>query len=78
MAGTCASPKPSRRSDRSCSASSRTSIIGDGKDIKIPRALDLNETWVWEVESAVIIGETARNVSEDEALEHVSGDTVAN
>lgn len=32
----------------------------------------------WEVELAVIIGKKARNVSEDEALDHVFGYTVAN
>jgi 2-keto-4-pentenoate hydratase/2-oxohepta-3-ene-1,7-dioic acid hydratase in catechol pathway len=53
-----------------------TSIIGDGEDIQIPRAL--TERVDWEVELAAIIGQTARNVSEDEALQYVSGYTVAN
>ena len=53
-----------------------TSIIGDGDDIEIPRGL--TERVDWEVELAAIIGQTARNVSEDEALQYVSGYTVAN
>ena len=53
-----------------------TSIIGDGESIEIPRAL--TQRVDWEVELAAIIGETARNVSEADALKHVSGYTIAN
>jgi len=53
-----------------------TSIIGDGDEIRIPRGL--TERVDWEVELAAIIGETARNVSEADALSRVSGYTIAN
>ena len=53
-----------------------TSIIGDGDEIKIPRALTARVDW--EVELAAIIGEPARNVSEADALKVVSGYTIAN
>lgn len=53
-----------------------TSVIADGEEIKIPRAL--TERVDWEVELAAIIGKEARNVSEADALSYVSGYTVAN
>lgn len=53
-----------------------TSLIGDGEEIKIPRAL--TERVDWEVELAAIIGKTARNVSVEDALSYVGGYTVAN
>jgi 2-keto-4-pentenoate hydratase/2-oxohepta-3-ene-1,7-dioic acid hydratase in catechol pathway len=53
-----------------------TSLIGDGDEIRIPRAL--TERVDWEIELAAIIGETARNVSEADALKVVSGYTIAN
>ncbi|MDA0170149.1 fumarylacetoacetate hydrolase family protein [Solirubrobacter taibaiensis] len=53
-----------------------TSLIGDGEEIRIPRAL--TERVDWEIELAAIIGETARNVSEADALKVVSGYTIAN
>ena len=53
-----------------------TSLIGDGETIEIPRAL--TERVDWEVELAAIIGSTARNVSEADALSYVRGYTVAN
>ncbi len=43
---------------------------------RIPRAL--TERVDWEIELAAIIGETARNVSEADALKVVSGYTIAN
>ena len=53
-----------------------TSLIGDGEEIRIPRAL--TERVDWEIELAAIIGEPARNVSEADALKVVSGYTIAN
>jgi 2-keto-4-pentenoate hydratase/2-oxohepta-3-ene-1,7-dioic acid hydratase in catechol pathway len=53
-----------------------TSLIGDGEAIEIPRAL--TERVDWEVELAVVIDRTARNVSEADALSYVRGYTVAN
>ena len=53
-----------------------TSVINHEEQIRIPRTL--TERVDWEVELAAIIGETARNVSEADALEHVSGYTIAN
>ena len=44
-----------------------TSVINHEEQIRIPRKL--TERVDWEVELAVIIGETARHVSEDDALE---------
>ena len=53
-----------------------TSLIGDGEEIKIPRAL--TERVDWEVELAAIIGKEARNVSVEDALSYVGGYTIAN
>jgi 2-keto-4-pentenoate hydratase/2-oxohepta-3-ene-1,7-dioic acid hydratase in catechol pathway len=53
-----------------------TSVIGDGEAIEIPRGL--TERVDWEVELAVVIDRTARNVSEADALSYVRGYTVAN
>ena len=53
-----------------------TSLIGDGEEIRIPRAL--TERVDWEIELAAIIGEPARNVSVADALKVVSGYTIAN
>jgi 5-carboxymethyl-2-hydroxymuconate isomerase len=53
-----------------------SSVIGPDQPIRIPRAL--TQRVDWEVELAVVIGKRARLVSEDTALEHVFGYTVAN
>jgi 2-keto-4-pentenoate hydratase/2-oxohepta-3-ene-1,7-dioic acid hydratase in catechol pathway len=53
-----------------------TSLIGDGDEIRIPRAL--TERVDWEVELAVVIDREARNVAEVDALSYVRGYTVAN
>ncbi|HZV75310.1 MAG TPA: fumarylacetoacetate hydrolase family protein [Conexibacter sp.] len=53
-----------------------TSIIGDGDAIEIDRSL--TQRVDWEVELAVVIGRTMRNVAEQDALGHVFGYTVAN
>jgi 2-keto-4-pentenoate hydratase/2-oxohepta-3-ene-1,7-dioic acid hydratase in catechol pathway len=50
-------------------------VIGPGETITIP---PITEKADYEAELAVIIGRTARNVSESEALDHVFGYTNAN
>ncbi len=53
-----------------------TAIIGPNEPIKIPRSL--TQRVDWEVELAVVIGETARNVPVDEALGVIKGYTIGN
>jgi 5-carboxymethyl-2-hydroxymuconate isomerase len=53
-----------------------TSLIGDGEEIRIPRAI--TERVDWEVELAVVIDRTASHVSVQDALAYVRGYTVAN
>jgi 5-carboxymethyl-2-hydroxymuconate isomerase len=53
-----------------------TSIIGDGDEIRIPRAI--TERVDWEVELAVVIDREASGVSVEDALSYVRGYTVAN
>jgi 5-carboxymethyl-2-hydroxymuconate isomerase len=53
-----------------------SSVIGDGDDIVVDRALV--ERVDWEVELAAIIGTRASRVSVEEALSHVFGYTVGN
>lgn len=53
-----------------------TSIVGDGDQIVIDRAVTARVDW--EVELAVVIGSTMRNVEVADALGHVLGYTVAN
>ena len=53
-----------------------TSLIGDGEEIRIPRAI--TERVDWEVELAVVIDRQASGVSEADALSYVRGYTVAN
>jgi 5-carboxymethyl-2-hydroxymuconate isomerase len=54
----------------------RTSVIGPDETIRIPSGI--TEQVDWEVELAVVIGTTARDVAADDALDHVFGYTVAN
>ena len=54
----------------------RTSVIGPEETIRIPA--DITEQVDWEVELAVVIGTTARDVHAGTALDHVFGYTVAN
>jgi len=54
----------------------RTSVIGPGETIRIPP--EITQQVDWEVELAVVIGTTARDVEPDAALDHVFGYTVAN
>ena len=52
----------------------RNAVVGEGETVRMPigtRAFD------WEVELAAIIGTTARNVSVENAMQHVAGWTVA-
>ncbi|HEU4704047.1 MAG TPA: fumarylacetoacetate hydrolase family protein [Conexibacter sp.] len=53
-----------------------TSVVGDGDAIEIDRSV--TERVDWEVELAVVVGRTMRNVAQDDALAHVHGYTVAN
>jgi len=50
-------------------------LSGPNDDVMIPRGSVKTD---WEVELAVVIGTTARYVSEDEAMEHVAGFTICN
>lgn len=53
-----------------------STVIGNGDRIQIDESITRRVDW--EVELAVVIGETARRVSEAEALEYVYGYTVSN
>ena len=53
-----------------------SAVIGDGDVIEWER--DLTAQVDWEGELAVIIGKTARKVSQEEALDYVFGYTIAN
>ena len=53
-----------------------TSVIGSGAAITFDRAI--TERVDWEVELAVVVGRTMRDVPEADALAHVFGYTVAN
>lgn len=52
-----------------------TAIMGPNDDVVIPRGSTRTD---WEVELGVVIGETARDVSIDDALAHVAGYIVIN
>lgn len=52
-----------------------SAICGPNDDVEIPRASQATD---WEVELAVVIGKTAKYVSEDQALDHVAGYCVVN
>jgi 5-carboxymethyl-2-hydroxymuconate isomerase len=54
----------------------RTAVIGPEETIRIPA--DITDQVDWEVELAVVIGTTARDVQPAAALDHVFGYTVAN
>ena len=54
---------------------SSRSVVGPGAAVKIPAA---SKRCDWEVELAAVIGTTASNVSEADALKYVAGYTVAN
>ena len=47
-----------------------TAIVGPDDDLVIPRNSEKTD---WEVELAVVIGKTARSVSESDAMTHVAG-----
>jgi 2-keto-4-pentenoate hydratase/2-oxohepta-3-ene-1,7-dioic acid hydratase in catechol pathway len=53
-----------------------TSVIGDGEEIRVDRAI--TQRVDWEVELAVVIGRRMSRVSAADALSHVFGYTVAN
>lgn len=50
-------------------------IVGPNDDVVLPPGSVKSD---WEVELGIVIGKTARQVSEDEALEHVAGYCVIN
>lgn len=52
-----------------------SAIVGPNDDVLIPRGSEKTD---WEVELAVVIGKTAKYVSEDEALDYVAGYCVCN
>ncbi|NDU99802.1 fumarylacetoacetate hydrolase family protein [Pseudoroseicyclus tamaricis] len=52
-----------------------SAICGPNDAVRIPRGSEKTD---WEVELAVIIGKTAKYVSEEEAMDHVAGYCVAN
>lgn len=52
-----------------------SAIVGPNDAIEIPRGSEKTD---WEVELGVVIGKTAKYVSEDEAMDHVAGYCVVN
>ena len=52
-----------------------SAIVGPNDAIEIPRGSEKTD---WEVELGVVIGKTAKYVSEDEAMDHVAGYCVIN
>lgn len=52
----------------------RNAIVGEGATVHMPIG---TEKFDWEIELAAVIGKTARNVSVEQAMEHVAGYTVA-
>lgn len=52
-----------------------TSLSGPNDDIVLPPGSTATD---WEIELAIVIGETARRVSEADAFQHVAGYTIAN
>ena len=53
-----------------------SAVIGDGEAITWSKSITKQVDW--EVELAIVIGKKARNVTEEDALNHVYGYTVAN
>ena len=52
----------------------RNAVVGEGKTVHMP----INtQAFDWEIELALVIGKTARNVSVEQALSHVAAYTVA-
>jgi ureidoglycolate lyase len=52
-----------------------SAIVGPNDDVLIPRGSEKSD---WEVELGVVIGRTARYITEAEALDHVAGYCVVN
>jgi len=52
-----------------------SAVVGPNDDVSMPRG---SQTTDWEVELGVVIGETAKYVSEADALNHVAGYCVVN
>lgn len=53
-----------------------TSVIGSGEEIRWSQAI--TQQVDWEGELAVVIGKTARNITEEEAFDYIFGYTIAN
>ena len=52
-----------------------SAVVGANDDVTIPKDSNKSD---WEVELGIVIGKTARHVSEDDALSHVAGYCVVN
>ena len=52
-----------------------SAVVGANDDVTIPKDSNKSD---WEVELGVVIGKTARHVSEDDALSHVAGYCIVN
>jgi 2-keto-4-pentenoate hydratase/2-oxohepta-3-ene-1,7-dioic acid hydratase in catechol pathway len=52
-----------------------SAIIGPNDDVEIPRGSEKTD---WEVELGIVIGDTCRYVSEQEAIDHIAGYCVVN
>lgn len=52
---------------------SRNAVVGEGPVVHMP--LD-TKAFDWEVELAIVIGKTARNVTSEQAMSHIAGYTV--
>ncbi|MDB5875025.1 MAG: ureidoglycolate lyase [Ramlibacter sp.] len=68
-------PKASGVRPWHCMKATGSTVVGPGAIVVRPNETPMLD---WEVELAVVIGITAKNVSEAQALEHVAGYTVAN
>ncbi|MBL8588445.1 MAG: fumarylacetoacetate hydrolase family protein [Methylobacteriaceae bacterium] len=53
---------------------SRNAVVGEGASVRMPIG---TKAFDWEIELALVIGRTARNVGAETALSHVAGWTVA-
>jgi 2-keto-4-pentenoate hydratase/2-oxohepta-3-ene-1,7-dioic acid hydratase in catechol pathway len=54
---------------------SASSVVGPGAQVRRPKGVEKLD---WEIELAVVIGKTGRDISEQDALDYVAGYTIAN
>jgi len=52
----------------------RNAVVGEGNTVRMPIG---TQAFDWEIELAAVIGRSARNVTVEQALDHVAGYTVA-